>query len=166
MDVGIFGLNGPKEPVPLRCRSPSGHHVPYWYASKLLITSQHPLPSPRRVRRVLRVYLVMEDSTPSNCQRPDTDGKYDSLQGCQLCKKVLAKYVMYDHHDYILDGVCPVMDGSSWPFKGYDSSFWGNFLYDGCVCCLWIFLHLPCAFSPFRAFALCFLLVVLRPIIM
>src|ERR1700691_1474762 len=48
----------------------------------------------------------------------------------------------------------------------YDSSFQGKFPYDGCVCCLWIFLHLPCAFSPFRAFALCFLLVVLRPIIM
>ena len=62
----------------------------------MLITSQHPLPSPRRVHRVLRVYLIMEDSTPSNCQRPDTDrdgGKYDSLQGRQLCKKVLAKYV-------------------------------------------------------------------------
>jgi hypothetical protein len=32
--VGIFGLNGPQGPVPLRCHSPSGHHVPYWYTSK------------------------------------------------------------------------------------------------------------------------------------
>jgi hypothetical protein len=37
-------------------------------------------------------------------------GKYDSIQGHQLCKKVLAKYVTYNPHDYIIDGVCPVMD--------------------------------------------------------
>jgi hypothetical protein len=53
------------------------------------------------------------ESTPSNCPWPDTDrerGKYDSIQGRLLCKKVLAKYVTYDPHDYILDGICPVMD--------------------------------------------------------
>jgi hypothetical protein len=56
----------------------------------------------------------MEESTPFNCLWPDTDregGKYDSIQGCQFCKKVLAKYVMYDPHNYILDGICPVIDG-------------------------------------------------------
>jgi hypothetical protein len=62
----------------------------------LLITSQHSLPSPHCVRFVLHVYLVMEGSTPSNCQRP-------TGRGCQLCKKVLIKYVMYDPHDYILE---------------------------------------------------------------
>jgi hypothetical protein len=44
----------------------------------------------------------------------DTDmdgGKYDSILGHQLCKKVLAKYVTHNPHDYILDGVCPIMDG-------------------------------------------------------
>ena len=49
-----------------------------------------------------------------NCSRPDTDtggGKYDSSQGRQLCRKILAEYVLYDPHDYILDGICPVMDG-------------------------------------------------------
>jgi hypothetical protein len=48
---------------------------------------------------------------PSNGPRPDPGGKYDSIQGRQLCKKILAKYVTYDPHDYILDGVCPVIDG-------------------------------------------------------
>ena len=38
-------------------------------------------------------------------------GKYDSIEGRQLCKKILAKYVAYDPHDYVLDGICPVMDG-------------------------------------------------------
>jgi hypothetical protein len=38
-------------------------------------------------------------------------GKYDSVIGCQLCKKILAKYVAYDPHTYILDGICPVLDG-------------------------------------------------------
>jgi len=54
------------------------------------------------------------ESTASNCPRPDTDwggDKYDSIQGRQLCKKILAKYVTYNPHDYILDGICPVMDG-------------------------------------------------------
>ncbi|KIM86933.1 hypothetical protein PILCRDRAFT_815388 [Piloderma croceum F 1598] len=38
-------------------------------------------------------------------------GKYDSIQGHQLCKKILARYVTYDPHDYILDAVHPVIDG-------------------------------------------------------
>jgi superfamily II DNA/RNA helicase len=56
----------------------------------------------------------MEGSTPSNYPRPDTGtdlGKYDTHGGRRLCKKILAKYVTYDPHDYILDGICPVMDG-------------------------------------------------------
>ena len=34
-----------------------------------------------------------------NCSRPDTDtggAKYDSSQGRQLCRKILAEYVPYD----------------------------------------------------------------------
>jgi superfamily II DNA/RNA helicase len=56
----------------------------------------------------------MEGPTPSNHPRLDTDtnwGKYDTHEGRQLCKKILAKYVVYEPHDYILDGICPVMDG-------------------------------------------------------
>jgi hypothetical protein len=53
----------------------------------------------------------MDESVPSNGPRPDPRGKYDSIQGRQLCKKILAKYVTYDPHNYILDGVCPVIDG-------------------------------------------------------
>jgi hypothetical protein len=56
-------------------------------------------------------YSVMDELVPSNGPRPDPRGKYDSIQGRQLCKKILAKYVTYDPHDYILDGVCPVIDG-------------------------------------------------------
>src|ERR1700683_2564517 len=37
-------------------------------------------------------------------------GKHDPSQGRQLCRKILAEYVPYDPHDYILDGICPVMD--------------------------------------------------------
>jgi len=37
--------------------------------------------------------------------------KYDLVQGHLLFKKILAKYVTYDPHDYILDGLCPVVDG-------------------------------------------------------
>jgi len=47
-----------------------------------------------------------------NCSRPDTDtdgGKYDSSQGRQLCRKIFAEYIPYDPHDYILDGICPVI---------------------------------------------------------
>jgi superfamily II DNA helicase RecQ len=50
----------------------------------------------------------MEESVSSDSPRP---GKYDSIIGRELCKKILAKYVTYDPHDYILDGVCPVIDG-------------------------------------------------------
>jgi hypothetical protein len=38
-------------------------------------------------------------------------GKYDSPQGGALCKKILAKYLQYDPHDYQLDGICPAMNG-------------------------------------------------------
>jgi len=27
-----------------------------------------------------------------------------------VCKKILAKYVAYDPHTYILDGICPALD--------------------------------------------------------
>jgi len=37
--------------------------------------------------------------------------KYDSVQGHLFFEKILAKYVTYDPHDYILDGLCPVVDG-------------------------------------------------------
>ena len=57
------------------------------------------------------IYSVMDELVPSNSPRPDPGEKYDSIQGRQLCKKILAKYVTYDPHDYILDGVCPVIDG-------------------------------------------------------
>jgi hypothetical protein len=60
---------------------------------------------------VLLIYSVMDESVPSNGPRPDPGGKYDSIQGRQLCKKILVKYVTYNPHDYILDGVCPVIDG-------------------------------------------------------
>jgi hypothetical protein len=56
----------------------------------------------------------MEGLAPSNSPGPDTSmggGKYGSIEGRQLCKKILAKYVAYDPHDYVLDGICPVMDG-------------------------------------------------------
>jgi len=50
----------------------------------------------------------MEGSTSNG---PDSDRKYDSCEGHHLFKKILTKYIMYDPHDYILDGICPVMDG-------------------------------------------------------
>ena len=53
----------------------------------------------------------MEGSTSSNRSGPDSDRKYDSCEGRHLFKKILTKYVVYDPHDYILDGICPVMDG-------------------------------------------------------
>ena len=53
----------------------------------------------------------MDESVPSNGSRPDPRGKYNSIQGRQLCKKILEKYLTYDPHDYISDGVCPVIDG-------------------------------------------------------
>src|ERR1700691_4019800 len=51
------------------------------------------LPSPHRV---LLIYQVKEWL---NCSMLDTDtggGKYDSSQGRQLCRKILAEYVPYD----------------------------------------------------------------------
>jgi len=36
---------------------------------------------------------------------------YDSFPGHALCKKILQKYLLYEPHDYQLDGICPVMDG-------------------------------------------------------
>jgi|SRR6267154_1036082 len=56
----------------------------------------------------------MEGSIASDSPRLDSNmggGKYDSVNGHQLCKKILAKYVAYDPHTYILDGICPVLDG-------------------------------------------------------
>ena len=38
-------------------------------------------------------------------------GEYDSPQGHALCKKILAKDLLFDPHDYQLDGICPAMDG-------------------------------------------------------
>jgi len=60
---------------------------------------------------ILLIYSVMDESGPSNGPRPDPRGKCNSIQGCQLRKKILAKYLIYDPHNYILDGVCPVIDG-------------------------------------------------------
>jgi len=37
--------------------------------------------------------------------------KYDSVAGRSLCKRILEKYLPYEPHDYVLDGICPVMDG-------------------------------------------------------
>jgi len=48
-------------------------------------------------------------STSSN--KPPDKQKYDSDAGRALCKRILEKYLPYKPHDYILDGVCPVMDG-------------------------------------------------------
>jgi hypothetical protein len=58
----------------------------------------------------LLVYSVMDESVPYG-PRPDPGGRYDSIQGHQLCKKILAKYLTYNPHDYILDSICPVIDG-------------------------------------------------------
>jgi superfamily II DNA/RNA helicase len=57
----------------------------------------------------------MEGSLESDSPRLDSNvgrGKYNSVNsGRQLCNKILAKYVTYDPHTYILDGICPVLDG-------------------------------------------------------
>src|SRR6202040_2986694 len=37
--------------------------------------------------------------------------KYDSVAGRALCKRILEKYLPYEPHDYVLDGICHVMDG-------------------------------------------------------
>jgi ATP-dependent helicase YprA (DUF1998 family) len=39
------------------------------------------------------------------------DVKYDSSECRALCSRILAKYLLYEPHDYQLDGICPVMDG-------------------------------------------------------
>jgi len=55
----------------------------------------------------------MEGSMAFDSPRLDSNaggGKYDSVNGRRLCKKILAKYVAYDPHTYILDGICPALD--------------------------------------------------------
>ena len=58
----------------------------------------------------------MEGSNPldrpsASSNKPPDKQKYDSDAGRALCKRILEKYLPYEPHDYILDGVCPVMDG-------------------------------------------------------
>jgi ATP-dependent helicase YprA (DUF1998 family) len=69
---------------------------------------------------VVLYLLAMEGLGPGNSSRPSGSGsgiareltrRYNSLEGHNLCKKILAKYLPYDPHDYQLDGICPVMDG-------------------------------------------------------
>ena len=43
--------------------------------------------------------------------KPPGREKYDSDAGWALCKRILEKYLPHEPHDYILDGICPVMDG-------------------------------------------------------
>src|ERR1700720_3927027 len=53
--------------------------------------------------------------------------KYDSVAGRALCKRILEKYLPYEPHDYVLDGICHVMDGyhllattlTGWGKSGY-----------------------------------------------
>jgi hypothetical protein len=51
------------------------------------------------------------DRSSDSSNKPPDKQKYDSDAGRALCKRILEKYLPYEPHDYILDGVCPVMDG-------------------------------------------------------
>jgi len=44
------------------------------------------------------------DPGPNGANLADT--KYDSLEGRALCKRILAKYLATNPHDYQLDGIC------------------------------------------------------------
>src|SRR6202050_5771359 len=63
-------------------------------------------------------YLFCMEGSGSPLDRPSISSdklpdkqKYNSDAGRALCKRILEKYLPYEPHDYILDGVCPVMDG-------------------------------------------------------
>ena len=51
------------------------------------------------------------DRPSTSSDKPPDKQKYDSDAGHALCKRILQKYLPYEPHDYILDGICPVMDG-------------------------------------------------------
>ena len=51
------------------------------------------------------------DRPSTSSDKPPDKQKYDSDAGRALCKRILQKYLPYEPHDYILDGICPVMDG-------------------------------------------------------
>ena len=85
---------------------------------------------------------VVEGLAPSNSPGPATSmggGKYDLLNRRQLCKKILAKYIAYDPHDYVLDGICPIMDGFdllATPPTGSGKTRWLFYWW-------WLFVRLP-----------------------
>ena len=51
------------------------------------------------------------DGPSTSSESSSNKQKYDSVAGRALCKRILKKYLPYEPHDYILDGICPVMDG-------------------------------------------------------
>jgi hypothetical protein len=51
------------------------------------------------------------DRPSTSSDKPPDKQKYDSDAGHALCKRILQKCLPYEPHDYILDGICPVMDG-------------------------------------------------------
>ena len=53
----------------------------------------------------------MEWSGPGDRSSEPRDIKYDSIGGRALVKQIVSNYLSYDPHAYVLDGVCPVMDG-------------------------------------------------------
>jgi hypothetical protein len=38
--------------------------------------------------------------------------KYDLSEGCALCSRILTKYLLYEPHNYQLNGICPVSLGT------------------------------------------------------
>ena len=49
--------------------------------------------------------------TLSNITLDSANALYDSAQGHALCNQILVNYLLYESHNYILDGICPIMDG-------------------------------------------------------
>ena len=59
---------------------------------------------------ISKIIIYLFSIILTSLSRPDTGtdlGKYDTHGGRRLCKEILAKYVTYDPHDYILYGICP-----------------------------------------------------------
>jgi len=54
---------------------------------------------------------LLDGSSMSSDNCLSNKQKYDSVAGRALCKRILKKYLLYEPHNYILDGICPVMDG-------------------------------------------------------
>lgn len=50
------------------------------------------------------------DSSGNSTQAP-TATCYDSPEGRALVRKILIEALPYEPHDYIVDGICPVLDG-------------------------------------------------------